>query len=173
MVRCRPGLASDKGGSSDSALNLLERYDWPGNVRQLKNLAARMLALKTRGVVGVDDVEVYLDEQKNSRASNLPVSTGRTVESAGQELIYRAILSLGNEVRLLRDLITAHLPTENDSGDITAAAAARSSTTMDEMERTLIERMLAETKGNRKETARRLGIGERTLYRKLGKYKIR
>jgi DNA-binding NtrC family response regulator len=158
---------------ADSALNLLERYDWPGNVRQLKNFAARMMALKTKGVIGVDDVEVYLAEQHTSTASNLPVSTGRTAEEAGQELIYRAILSLGNEVRLLRDLITAHLPSESDSGDITAAAAARSTTTMDEMERTLIERMLAETKGNRKETARRLGIGERTLYRKLGKYKIR
>ncbi len=158
---------------SDSALNLLERYDWPGNVRQLKNFAARMMALKSRGVISPDDVEAYLAEQHSAASSTLPVSTGRTVEEAGQELIYRAILSLGNEVRLLRDLITAHLPSESDSGDITAAAAARSATTMDEMERTLIERMLAETKGNRKETARRLGIGERTLYRKLGKYKIR
>jgi two-component system response regulator HydG len=72
----------------------------------------------------------------------------------------------------LRDLITSHLPSEAEGGDITAAAAARSATTMDEMERALIEKVLAETKGNRKEAARRLGIGERTLYRKLGKYKL-
>lgn len=158
---------------SDSALALLERYDWPGNVRQLKNFASRVMALKTKGLIGTEDIESYLVEQKFSAGSNLPVSTGRNVEEAGQELIYRAILSLGNEVRLLRDLITSHLPSESETGDITSAAAARSATTMDEMERTLIERMLAETKGNRKETARRLGIGERTLYRKLGKYKIR
>jgi len=158
---------------SDSALDLLRRYDWPGNVRQLKNFATRMAALKPKGLVGTEDVEMFLTEQHVSGGSTLPVSTGRTVEEAGQELIYRAILSLGNEVRLLRDLITSHLPSEAESGDITAAAAARSAGTMDEMERVLIEKVLAETKGNRKEAARRLGIGERTLYRKLGKYKLR
>lgn len=157
---------------SEGALALLGRYDWPGNVRQLKNFALRMAALKPKGLIGVDDVETFLTEQRSPSASTLPVSTGRTTEEAGQELIYRAILSLGNEVRLLRDLITSHLPSDTDGGDITSAAA-RSATTMDEMERTLIERMLADTKGNRKETARRLGIGERTLYRKLGKYKLR
>jgi sigma-54 specific flagellar transcriptional regulator A len=158
---------------SDSALDLLRRYDWPGNVRQLKNFATRAAALKPKGLIGTEDVEAFISEQHMSKGSTLPVSTGRTVEEAGQELIYRAILSLGNEVRLLRDLITSHLPSEAESGDITAAAAARSAGTMDEMERVLIEKALAETKGNRKETARRLGIGERTLYRKLGKYKLR
>jgi len=44
---------------------------------------------------------------------------------------------------------------------------------MEEMEMVMIEKMLADTDGNRKEAARRLGIGERTLYRKLGKYKLR
>ncbi len=157
---------------SDSALDLLRRYDWPGNVRQLKNFATRMAALKPKGLIGVEDIEAFITEQHVSGATTLPVSTGRGVEEAGQELIYRAILSLGNEVRLLRDLITSHLPSEAEGGDITAAAAARSATTMDEMERVLIEKVLAETKGNRKEAARRLGIGERTLYRKLGKYKL-
>ena len=38
------------------------------------------------------------------------------------------------------------------------------------MERLLIEQTLDKTAGNRKATARRLGIGERTLYRKLKKY---
>ena len=43
---------------------------------------------------------------------------------------------------------------------------------MEEMEKVMIEKMLSDTGGNRKETARRLGIGERTLYRKLGKYRL-
>jgi DNA-binding NtrC family response regulator len=116
-------------------------------------------------------VERFIAEQHAS-STQLPVSTGRTVEEAGQELIYRAILSLGNEIRLLRDLITAHLP---DGGPVSAAeaeAAMESAATVEEMEKKLIKRTLAEARGNRKETARRLGIGERTLYRKLSKYKL-
>jgi len=43
---------------------------------------------------------------------------------------------------------------------------------MDEMERDLIKRALTRFKGNRRETAEALGIGERTLYRKLKKYRL-
>jgi two-component system response regulator HydG len=42
---------------------------------------------------------------------------------------------------------------------------------MDEIERWAIEQTLKLTNGNREETARILGIGARTLYRKLDKYK--
>jgi DNA-binding NtrC family response regulator len=150
---------------TDSALELLMRYDWPGNVRQLKNFVDRMTALNPTGMIEVQDVERFLAEQHNA-ATHLPVSTGKTTEEAGQELIYRAIMSLGNEVRMLRDLITANLPnSENGEQSLTGRSA-----TVEDMEGALIEKTLHETGGNRKETARRLGIGERTLYRKLKKY---
>jgi DNA-binding NtrC family response regulator len=158
---------------TDSALDRLMRYDWPGNVRQLSNFASRMVAFKKAGIVEAADVDKFLTEQHSSSRS-LPVPTGQTVQEAGQELIYRAILSLGNEIRMLRNLITANLPSEPDQrvGDVTGSPVEQPST-MEEMERALIKQVLEETGGNRKETARRLGIGERTLYRKLSKYKLK
>ncbi len=156
---------------TDSALDLLTRYDWPGNVRQLRNFATRMAALKPGGLVEVEDVEKFITEQ-HATTTHLPVSTGRTVEQAGQELIYRAILSLGSEIRLLRDLITAHLPGEPTMKADETGQLFEKATSMENMERELIKQVLMETGGNRKETAHRLGIGERTLYRKLNKYKL-
>lgn len=157
---------------SDSALELLTKYDWPGNVRQLKNFADRMAALKPKGLVDVEDVERFIEEQ-HTAATHLPVTTGKTVEEAGQELIYRAILSLGNEIRMLRDLITAHLPSELPvTEEEVSPMSVGKGTTMEQMERSLIEQALTESKGNRKEAARKLGIGERTLYRKLKKYDL-
>ena len=147
------------------------KYDWPGNVRQLKNFSDRMAAFKPAGLVDVEDVQRFIDEQ-HATVVNLPVSTGRTVEEAGQELIYRAIMSMGNEIRMLRDLITAHLPPESPEPQEMSSANVPSGTTMEQMEKALIERALDESDGNRKEAARRLGIGERTLYRKLKKYNL-
>jgi DNA-binding NtrC family response regulator len=158
---------------ADSALDLLCKYDWPGNIRQLRNFASRMAALRPKGTVDVADVERFITEQ-HAGATHLPVTTGKTVEEAGQELIYRAILSLGNEVRMLRDLITSHLPSEGTgSGFEPHSSSVPRSGTMEEMEKVMIEKMLADTDGNRKEAARRLGIGERTLYRKLGRYRLK
>ncbi|MBU0985219.1 MAG: sigma-54 dependent transcriptional regulator [candidate division Zixibacteria bacterium] len=158
---------------TDSALAQLMKYDWPGNVRQLKNFVSRMAALKPTGLVDAADVDRFLAEQ-HSTSTHLPVSTGRTPDQAGQELIYRAILSLGNEIRHLRNLIVSHLPSEVEiaTGDVNATAADHGST-MEDMEKALIEQVLEETGGNRKETARKLGIGERTLYRKLKKYDLK
>jgi DNA-binding NtrC family response regulator len=159
---------------TDSALEMLEKYDWPGNIRQLKNFADRMIAIKPKGAVNNKDVEQFLDEQ-HANVHNLPVSTGKTSEEVGQELIYHAILSLGNEIKLLRDLITSHLPGETTAGSLSddfENAESLKDMTVDEMEKIMIRQVLTETRGNRKEAARRLGIGERTLYRKLNKYKL-
>ena len=44
---------------------------------------------------------------------------------------------------------------------------------MDEVEKYYIQRALELTDGNREESARLLGIGERTLYRKIKEYDLR
>jgi DNA-binding NtrC family response regulator len=44
--------------------------------------------------------------------------------------------------------------------------------TMAEIERTAITAALRETRGNRRRAAEMLGIGERTLYRKLREYQL-
>jgi len=156
---------------SDAAMEMLMKYDWPGNVRQLKNFASRMAAMKPQGRVDEDDVQRFIAEQHVS-VTHLPVSTGRTVEEAGQELIYRAILQLGNEIRMLRDLITSHIPSEPAASFEEPSVEVGKSRSIEDMERKMIEKALRETGGNRKEAARTLGIGERTLYRKLNKYNL-
>ncbi len=160
---------------SDAALHRLMDYDWPGNVRQLRNFADRMAALVGKGMVETEDVDQFLQEQQRT-SRHLPISTGRTVEEAGQELIYRAIMQLGQEVKMLRDLIISHLPDENgqmmpsEEPPRARADSDEPPQTMDEMERKMIVSALKRHNGNRKEAARQLGIGERTLYRKLKKY---
>ncbi len=44
--------------------------------------------------------------------------------------------------------------------------------TIEDMERRAIEAALAEVDGNRRKAAELLGIGERTLYRKISKYEL-
>lgn len=158
---------------TDKALELMENYDWPGNIRQLRNFVDRIKALKPDSKITESDVRSFITEQSSS-ATNLPVATGKTADEAGQELIYRAILSMGNEIKLLRDLIVSHLPDESDINNISGSQLGSETTsTMEEMEKALIEKALDETGGNRKEAAKQLGIGERTLYRKISKYNLR
>jgi two-component system response regulator FlrC len=74
-----------------------------------------------------------------------------------------AILAEGDEVR------TGHLAPEAPGRG--AVAGPEGEQTLAELERAAIERALADCGGNRKQAARRLGIGLRTLYEKLKRYR--
>ncbi len=158
-------------GFSERALDMLVRYDWPGNVRQLRNFVSRMGALHPEGQISLADVEQFIAEQFTEHKS-LPVVTGKTSEEAGHELIYHALLSLGNEIKMLRDLIVANLPTRTEFEEEAYPSEEElvPQGTIKDMERTMIKAILKETNGNRKEAAQKLGMGERTLYRKLKEY---
>ena len=41
---------------SDEALQALERYRWPGNVRQLQNMIEQLSWMSTKDVVALDDL---------------------------------------------------------------------------------------------------------------------
>ncbi len=161
-------------GYSESALDLLIKYDWPGNIRQLRNFVSRAAAMKTGGEVSVDDVEQFINEQ-GLGPRNLPVVTGHTSEEAGHELIYHALISLGNEIKMLKDLILANLPSKQNfetEEQAKETAVPPLTGSVEDMEKELIASILKVTGGNRRETSRRLGLGERTLYRKLKKYNL-
>lgn len=114
-------------------------YDWPGNIRQLRNFVETMIVLDTDGVLDLDDLPPELMEEGDPQRSAL-AATG-----SGS--------SLGEAV------------------GATAVHGHLIGQPMDMIERWAIEETLKLTAGNREEAARILGIGARTMYRKLDKYR--
>lgn len=55
---------------STAAQNRLRRYNWPGNIRELKNLVQRMLILGVTESIELAEVEKALGEQPGSRDSD-------------------------------------------------------------------------------------------------------
>ncbi len=156
-------------GISEKAMELLLDYGWPGNVRQLRNFVNRMIVASDTGEISENLVMQFIEEQGYANRT-LPVVTGKMPQEAEFQLIYQALLSLGQEVRMLRDLILTHVPGRHDEVTPEDVGQGRTVKTVDEMEEDLIRKTLASVGGNRREAARKLGIGERTLYRKLKKY---
>lgn len=113
-----------KGVAPEVTRKLFE-YDWPGNVRQLRNFVESMIVVDVDGTLEADDLP---PELMDARA---PVETSN-VEGPTH--------------------LIGH--------------------TLDEIEQWAIEQTLKLTGGNREETARMLGIGARTLYRKIKEYDL-
>lgn len=109
-----------------AARRRLMTYDWPGNVRQLKNIIESMVVVDYDQVLDLDDLPPELAGSNNNSSSN----------GGGQGLA-------GLVGKSLADL-----------------------------EGLFIAETLEFTGGNREEAARMLGIGERTLYRKIKEYQL-
>jgi two-component system, NtrC family, response regulator HydG len=117
-------------GFSKAARQALITYDWPGNIRELRNAVERMVVLDSDGQLDVDDLP---DE--------IAVLARRDGESIGAEA------TAGSDVLVGRALA--------------------------DIEKFYIQRTLELTEGKREEAAKLLGIGERTLYRKIKEYGLK
>lgn len=110
---------------STAARRKLMAFDWPGNVRQLKNTVESMVVVDYDEVLDLDDLppDMFGDESSSTEASGQGLS----------DLVGKSI---------------------------------------SEIEGIFIAETLKFTSGNREEAASILGIGERTLYRKIKEYKL-
>jgi two-component system response regulator HydG len=124
MYNKRHGKSAN--GLAGSVSRRLYGYDWPGNVRQLRNFVESMVVVDQDGLLDEDDLPPELD--------NGPVEDQAAHTAGPGELIGKP---------------------------------------MSEIERWAIEQTLNLTGGNREDTARILGIGARTLYRKLKEYELK
>jgi len=174
-------------GITPEALQILVDADWPGNVRQLRNLIESMVVLAPEGQIQPGDVPREIREGGRGLPMRLPAATR---EIAGQELefIFRSLVELKLQMEELRRRLEerpqhvevievgpgagASLPTVDAEPVPDGHVVYRAGMTMADVERAAIEGALKETRGNRRRAAEVLGIGERTLYRKLKEYAL-
>jgi DNA-binding NtrC family response regulator len=167
--RQQGGRPDSPAGIEPAAAQLLWRYHWPGNVRELRNFAAAAAVAVDGARVTEEHARQYVQGQRG-RDRNLPVPTRIETGAGSQEMVLHAILHLGHEVRELRRLIEERLPDRREEEPVEIRPPAAS---IADAERRAIEAALLETGGRRREAARRLGIGERTLYRKIKEYGLK
>jgi two-component system response regulator HydG len=112
-------------GISMAARRRLLSYDWPGNVRQLRNVIESMVVVDYDEILDVDDLPAELAPSGGGEVAAVTVPDG------------------------LHDLVGKSIA---------------------EIEALFIDETLKAAGGNREEAANMLGIGERTLYRKIKEY---
>jgi DNA-binding NtrC family response regulator len=169
--------------------------EWPGNIRQLRNLIESMVVLAPEGEIRASDIPKDIREHGSLLPMRL-LGPGRDVGAGGgvgaQELefIFRSLVELKLQVEELRRRleerpgrvevievgpgsgVSAVTSGEAQPGAPEAGVVYRPGMTMADVERAAIEAALRETQGNRRKAAEVLGIGERTLYRKLKAYAL-
>ncbi len=176
---------------SIDAISLLKGYRWPGNIRQLKNVAETVTALESKPVSAESDrIELdarnfakYIPDEKDS----LLPQVASTVSDGGmsdddKRMFVKALLDLKQEVDTLRDRTerleagAKGLPSGSDHPVTPAPGSGVEDAEWQEQTEDLsirkasddlIEKALEKHGGNIREAAAELGISERTVYRKI------
>ena len=114
-----------------SAREMLLRYRWPGNIRELRNVAEQTVVLLKGDTISSEDLRPYLRgvSATGSGVGLVPVgSSGGNAPDDGtgareRELIYRALLEMRGEVRDLKEQVAtlvsaAHKGVQPDAAHI-------------------------------------------------------
>ncbi|MBE2992070.1 nitrogen regulation protein NR(I) [Sphingomonas sp. CFBP 13603] len=125
---------------ASDALTALGAHDWPGNVRELENLMRRLAVLSRDEVIGADAIRTM-------------IGTPTAIDQA-------ADIDIAHAVRALIERIARENPAALDDGTLYDRVIG-------EVERPLIETMLARHGQNQLRAARAMGINRNTLRKRL------
>ena len=233
---------------SDEAKQIILKYKWPGNVRQLKNITEQMSVLSRERVIDAQTITQFIprDEESTQLATIQKDGNGDHSYASERELLYKILYELrGNVSDLRREMnslrkqldearqlggtsgyvspvqpntqvapvstvpsvapvssvspvspvssvppITdldelqhirqemavggmrgAYKP-ETEDAEIEEIKEENENLNLSDLSKQMIEKALERNNGNRKKAAEELGISDRTLYRKINKYKL-
>ena len=188
-------------GFMPDAIRVIKQYDWPGNIRELKNFVEKIMVLEKGERITADMVNRELNEvlTKTTTDNNqLPIAINKSSEKAEIDIILRQLFLLRQDTEIIRSLLSVDkdnniigvnpiisndnmkvitpIPDTNmevtEDGQPLIRDDAIGEIRMKDLEKEAIIRTLRFYNNNRRKTARSLGVSERTLYRKIEDYNL-
>ena len=134
-------IKSDQKDIEDPAMEVLNEYDWPGNIRQLENTCRYITVMAPSTSITLDDIP---DEVKNidMNLESSPNANGLDSNINWEE-------SLSGHIRNVLQ----------DKNDLTTLSK--------DLEKILLQEALKASKGRRIDAAKILGLGRNTITRKI------
>lgn len=173
-------------------ISLLRSYRWPGNIRQLKNVAESVTALESRPVTpGCERLEIpadvlrqYIpDEQDSLLPATSDIRQSSALPDEDKRVLVKAILDLKREVDDLKKTVASMQTSAPAVSQGSQAPDMRDDAewqvpqeelfSLRKANDDMIDRALEKHNGKVKAAAAELGISERTIYRKLAERKNR
>ena len=179
---------------SDEAMQLLQDYPWPGNIRQLKNFVAQISVIEQERNISADTLDSYIPHNQNPNKTPVLFEGENSSEFSEREILYKVLFDMKKDLTELKKItfdlmekegkmdknspkVFEDLKNENAVTILPTKKAAENievaqNLSLFEQEKNLIVRALEKHKGKRKYAAQELGISERTLYRKIKEFDL-
>ena len=177
---------------TDGARDMIMKYKWPGNIRQLKNVTEQISILSPQRDITPEVLSEYIpqDIETTQLVSMSHKSDSDHSFESEREILYKILFELRghvneltqelNELKKKLNTSTANTPavapTQNYLPRVAEDAVAEeyveptNSLNLETIEKQMLIKALERNNGNRKKAAEELGYSDRTLYRRLKQY---
>ena len=96
---------------------MLKRNNWPGNVRQLKNVAEQCALLSDREELNTDELARFLPNVKNYNLPQLVDGSSSQDNFSEREILYKIMFDLKNDMNELKQFVLQMAKSNNFSTD--------------------------------------------------------
>ena len=107
---------------TDEAKEIMLKYKWPGNVRQLKNITEQMSVLITAREIDADTIRQFIPQDQESTELTMTAHHGNHSYESEREILYKILYELRSNVSDMRHEINDIRKQINDAREIDSAA---------------------------------------------------
>ncbi|MCR4808786.1 MAG: sigma-54 dependent transcriptional regulator [Prevotella sp.] len=185
---------------TDEAKQMLMRYKWPGNVRQLKNITEQISVLSKERIITPEILAKFIPQDRESTQLAVLSHNGDHSFENEREILYKILYDMRNNVNdMRREMSQLKKQIEEVQAKPSTAISPMNpmssigpmspmnpmledaeaeeyiepeaeNLNLNDLSRAMLEKALERNNGNRKKAAQELGISDRTLYRRLKQY---
>ena len=103
---------------TDDAVQVLDRYNWPGNIRQMKNIVEQISIIETERDIDATTLMGYLPSSPEKQTPMLLKDAKKETESFSErEILYKVLFDLKSDVTELKQLLSEVI--KNSDSDVT------------------------------------------------------
>ena len=176
---------------NEEAMDIITNYNWPGNIRQLKNFVSQLSVIEKERNISAQTILDSLPENKNSSNTPILFEDKNKADLSEREILYKVLFDMKRDLTELKKITfnlmkkdgeteTTQVFNDLSENEITLVShdttnkpeESDSSFSLADHEKMLIKQSLEKHNGKRKLAADELGISERTLYRKIKEFNL-
>jgi len=101
---------------TEESTDMLANYRWPGNIRQLKNIAEQISIIEEKRLITPDVMQNYLPDYYESKLPAVFDAVDQKTFATEREILYKILFDMRNDMNELKKLVHENVhKTESDS----------------------------------------------------------
>jgi len=100
------------------AMVMLQKYEWPGNIRQLKNVTEQISVIEHNRVIDTNTLKRYLPDYIDVKLPALYRSEDQHSFNSEREILYKVLFDMKNDVNDLKKLVLEIMKTGHADANV-------------------------------------------------------